>query len=113
MDSEQIVEILVEALKDKKAKDIVKIDVKQKTIIADYFIICDASNPNQVKAICENAEEQVEKAGGQVLRKEGIAEGRWAVIDFGGVICHVFNSESREFYRIERLWQDGENIENL
>jgi len=113
MNSEQILEILINALKDKKAKDIVKIYVGEKTIIADYFLICDAPSANQVKAICENAEEQVEKAGGSVLRKEGIAEGRWAVIDFGGVICHVFNSESREFYRIERLWVDGDNVQEV
>ena len=111
MTSEEILDIVIKAVKDKKAKEVVKIDVSQKTILADYFVICDAQSGSQVKAICENAEEQVEKAGGTVLRKEGVAEGRWAVIDFGGVICHVFNSESREFYRIERLWVDGDNIQ--
>ena len=113
MTSEEILEIVIKAVKDKKAKEVVKINVSQKTILADYFVICDAQSGSQVKAICENAEEQVEKAGGVVLRKEGVNEGRWAVIDFGGVICHVFNSESREFYRIERLWVDGDNIEEV
>lgn len=113
MTSEEILDIVIKAVKDKKAKDVVKIDVSQKTILADYFVICDAPSSSQVKAICENAEEQVEKVGGVVLRKEGIQEGRWAVIDFGGVICHVFNSESREFYRIERLWVDGDNLEQV
>jgi ribosome-associated protein len=109
----ELVEIIVKALSDKKAKDIVKINVSGKTVIADYFIICDAPSVTQVRALCDHVEEEVEKRGTMVLRREGVSEGRWAVLDFGEVIVHVFNSESREFYRIERLWQDESNVEKI
>lgn len=109
----ELTEIIIKALSDKKAKDIVKINVSGKTVIADYFIICDAPSSNQVRALCDHVEEEVEKCGTSVLRREGVTEGRWAVLDFGEVIVHVFNSESREFYRIERLWQDESNIEKI
>lgn len=109
----EMIEIIVKALQDKKARDIVKINVSGKTIIADYFIICDAQSQTQVKALCDYVEEQMEKCGTMAIRKEGVTEGRWAVLDFGEVIVHVFNSESREFYRIERLWQDENNVEKI
>ena len=113
MDTKVLSDIIIKALQDKKAQDIVRIDVKQKTILADYFVICNGTNTTQVRAICENAEEQAEKNGFTTLRREGEKEGRWAVVDFGGVILHVFNEESRDFYRIERLWEDGENLEKI
>lgn len=113
MDTKVLSDIIIKALQDKKAQDIVRIDVREKTILADYFIICNGTNTTQVRAICENAEEQVEKEGFSTLRREGEREGRWAVVDFGGVILHVFNAESREFYRIERLWGDEGNIEKI
>ena len=109
----ELTELIIKALSDKKAKDIVKINVSGKTVIADYFIICDAQSSTQVKALCDYVEEEVEKCGTSVLRREGVAEGRWAVLDFGEVIVHVFNSESREFYRIERLWTTEDNLEKI
>lgn len=109
----ELIDVIIKALSDKKAKDIVKINVSEKTIIADYFIICDAQSSNQVKALCDHVEEEVEKCGTSVLRREGVTEGRWAVLDFGEVMVHVFNSESREFYRIERLWGGENDIEKI
>lgn len=103
-------DMICKFLSEKKANDIVKIYVADKTIIADYFVIASARSSTQVKALSEYIEEFVEKNGGEVRRTEGIAEGRWAVIDAGDIIVHIFNDEQRLFYHLERIWGDGEKF---
>lgn len=103
-------DMICKFLSEKKANDIVKIYVADKTIIADYFVIASARSSTQVKALSEYVEEFVEKNGGEVRRTEGVAEGRWAVIDAGDVIVHIFNDEQRLFYHLERIWGDGEKF---
>ena len=111
MQSEKIVEVILETLSKHKAFDVVKINVTEKTSVADYFVVASARSSTQVKALSEYCELDAEKAGATVLRKEGIADGRWAVIDFGDVILHIFNDETRLFYHLERLWGEGEKID--
>ena len=113
MEAKILSDAIISVLKEKKGSDITRIYVGDKTVIADYFIICDASNKTLVKALCDYAEEAAVGVGATVLRREGVSEGRWAVMDFGQVILHVFNKESRDFYRIERLWQDENNVETF
>lgn len=103
-------DMICKFLSEKKANDIAKIYVADKTIIADYFVIASARSSTQVKALSEYVEEFVEKNGGEVRRTEGIAEGRWAVIDAGDIIVHIFNDEQRLFYHLERIWGDGEKF---
>lgn len=103
-------DMICKFLSEKKANDIVKIYVADKTIIADYFVIASARSSTQVKALSEYVEEFVENNGGEVRRTEGIAEGRWAVIDAGDIIVHIFNDEQRLFYHLERIWGDGEKF---
>ena len=103
-------DMICKFLSEKKANDIVKIYVADKTIIADYFVIASARSSTQVKALSEYVEEFVEKNGGEVRRTEGVAEGRWAVIDAGDIIVHIFNDEQRLFYHLERIWGDGEKF---
>ena len=103
-------DMICKFLSEKKANDIVKIYVADKTIIADYFVIASARSSTQVKALSEYVEEFVEKNGGEVRRTEGVAEGRWAVIDAGNIIVHIFNDEQRLFYHLERIWGDGEKF---
>ena len=103
-------DMICKFLSEKKANDIVKIYVADKTIIADYFVTASARSSTQVKALSEYVEEFVEKNGGEVRRTEGIAEGRWAVIDAGDIIVHIFNDEQRLFYHLERIWGDGEKF---
>lgn len=112
MEAIQTAQVIIDSLTSRKAYDIVKIDVKEKTSLADYFIIASARSTTQVKALAEFCEAKAEEAGAKVLRKEGIQDGRWAIIDFGDVILHIFNDETRLFYHLERLWGDGEKIEN-
>ncbi len=113
MDSIQKAKILCDTLSAKKAHDIIKIDVKEKTVLADYFVVASARNAIQVKSLSEYAIEAVEKAGGEVVRKEGLDDGRWAAVDFGDVILHVFNDDMRLFYHLERLWSDDSNTEKI
>ena len=112
MESQVLAEVILSALKERKAFDIVKINVEEKTTVADYFIIASARSSTQVKALSEHIEETVEKNGGRAIRKEGLQDARWIVLDFGDVIVHIFNDETRLFYHLERLWGEGEKIFN-
>ena len=102
------------ALADKRGKDIIALYVREKTDLCDYFIIASGSNAPQIRAMGERVEELVEKNLGVVpTRTEGVRDGRWAVVDYGDVIVHIFNDESRLFYHLERLWGDESNIERI
>ena len=110
--SKELVETVCKALADKRGKDIVALYVREKTDLCDYFLIASGSNAPQIRAMGERVEEIVEKELGLVpTRTEGVRDGRWAVIDYGDVIVHIFNDETRLFYHLERLWQDGENLQ--
>lgn len=99
------------AASDKKATDPVILYVGEVLAICDYFVIASASNDRQVKAICEEVEERVHKAGGGKPRFiEGLDDARWVLIDYGDWIVHVFLDEAREFYDLERLWGDVPRI---
>lgn len=106
-EEKQQVEKLLKLLDDKKASDIVAIDVADRTIIADWFVICSGSSIIQVKAICDEVLDKYEELGLHLRREEGYTEGRWIVLDFGHILLHIFYPEEREYYNIERLWIDG------
>lgn len=112
MESIKLSDLILSALKERKAFDIVRINVEEKTSVTDYFIVASARSSTQVKSLAEHVEAQVEKHGVRALRKEGISDARWIVLDFGDVIVHLFNDETRLFYHLERLWGEGEKIEN-
>ena len=112
MENKNLAEVVLSALKERKAFDIVKINVEEKSSVADYFIIASARSSTQVKSLAEHVEQRVEENGFRILRKEGVADARWVILDLGDVIVHLFNDETRLFYHLERLWGDGEKIEN-
>ena len=102
------------ALADKRGKDIVCLYVREKTDLCDYFVIASGSNAPQIRAMGERVEELVERELGLApTRTEGVRDGRWAVVDYGDVIVHIFNDETRLFYHLERLWQDGGNLQKF
>ncbi len=113
MESKQLSQEICKILSSKKARDIVKISVSEKTVLADYFIIASGSSTSQVKALCEYVDEGMSKLGVEVKRRDGEGEGRWAVLDYGDCIVHIFNDETRLFYHLERLWGDESNIERI
>lgn len=112
METEKLLNEICNALLSKKAYDVIKINVTEKTGLADYFVIASGRSQTQVKALADIVEELVEKnVGLSVRRREGVSEGRWAVLDYGDVIVHIFNDEQRLFYHLERLWGEGEKVQ--
>lgn len=109
MTPEEIKDAVCRELDERKAVDITVLDVAHLTVIADYFVICTARSNKQVKALAEHVEEKLEELGAPVLRTDGVTEGKWAVLDFGSVIVHIFNDETRMFYCLEKLWESGDN----
>lgn len=105
-----VVNIAVQAAEDKKAVDITVLDIREISVIADYFIICSGRSGTQVQAIVENIQERLEKDGVVTLRREGFREGNWVLLDYGDVIVHVFRETERQFYNLERLWGDAQVV---
>lgn len=103
----EMTRLACKALEEKKAIDIKVIDIQGLSVMADYFIISTASNPNQVQAMVDNVEEMMEKAGYPIKHVEGTRGSNWILMDFGDVIVHIFDQENRLFYDLERIWQDG------
>lgn len=112
MTEEQILEIIVKALDSKKAEDIKVIRVRDLTIIADYFVIADGLSNTQTRALADEAEFQVkEQANISPARVQGNNGSNWIIIDYNNIVVHVFSKEQRNFYSLERLWSDGEEID--
>lgn len=103
-------EMICKLLDDKKAIDVTIVELKDLTIIADYFVICSGRSNTQVKALADAVEEGMSKVGVEPLRIEGKQEGRWAVLDYGDVIAHIFYEETRRLYSLENLWSNGTNV---
>lgn len=102
--------LAIAALIDSKKGDhITVLDVHHLTSITDYFVIAEARNTIQVRAIAEEIEEKLTEKGIDARRREGYADARWIVLDYSSVIVHIFHFEEREYYNIERLWMDGSN----
>jgi len=95
---------------DKKAKDILILDLRGLTIIADYFVICSGGSTTHVRAIAESIEETSKTAGTKIIGIEGLTHSRWVLIDYGDLIVHVFEEGTRSFYEIEKLWMDARSI---
>lgn len=98
---------IVDVASDKKASDIVLLEVSGLTTIADYFVICSGASERQVQGVAEGLIEEGEKSGRRALGVEGLSAARWVLLDFGDVIAHVFTPEERAYYRLERLWGDA------
>ena len=80
-------------------------------MLADYFIIANGTNESQVRALVDNVEEELAKAGYEVKQREGYGLGSWVLLDFGDIIVHIFSDESRTFYDLERIWSDGKQVD--
>ncbi len=107
MDSKEISQIVVRAADSKRAHDIVVLDMKTVSLMADYFVIADANSNRQVKAIADEIIDQVETDNIHVYSVSGKESSNWILIDLGDVVVHVFQKETRDFYNLEKLWSDA------
>ncbi|MCI0469001.1 MAG: ribosome silencing factor [Nitrospirae bacterium] len=95
---------------DKKAKDTVVLDLRGLTAIADFFVICSGESTTQVKAITEHVEERLKQFGMRPIGREGLTYAHWALLDYGDVIVHIFEDETRAYYELEKFWLDAKRI---
>lgn len=110
MNSNEIVQLAAEASDDKRAEDIIALDMSEVSLIADYFLICHASNERQVQAIARAIKDAAEEKEIPVKRLEGYEQARWILVDIGDVVCHVFHKDERSYYNLERLWGDAARV---
>ncbi|WP_236793647.1 ribosome silencing factor [Amycolatopsis sp. GM8] len=103
--------VAAHAAADKKATDVVVLDVSEQLVITDIFVIASAPNERQVGAIVDEVEEKLRQAGHKAVRREGAREGRWVLLDYVDVVVHVQHDEERSFYGLERLWKDCPRVE--
>lgn len=108
--TKEMVKLAVQALEDKKGEDIKVIDITEVSVLADYFIIASGTNKNQVQALVDNVDETLGRAGYEAKQMEGYATANWVLLDYNDIIVHVFDSENRLFYDLERIWRDGKTI---
>lgn len=110
MNSAELCKIAVAALEDRKAEDVKVIDIQNVSPIADYFIIANGTNQNQIQAMRDAADEALYKAGLKVKQIEGNQSSTWILMDYGDIIIHIFSKEDRLFYDLERIWRDGKLV---
>ena len=112
MTPKELAIIAAEALDEKKGKEIAAIEVTEQTTLADYFVIATGSSNTQINALSGSVEKAMkEQANEMPLRREGYRDGTWVLLDYGCVVVHVFSPEAREFYALERIWADAEQVD--
>lgn len=100
---------VAEILRDKKAEELLVLEIGHLTVIAEAMVIGNGRSMVQVKALADAVEDKLAEQGVEMIRREGYAEGRWIVLDYGSVIVHIFHEQERAYYHLERLWMDGSN----
>mgnify|MGYP001636523345 FL=1 len=108
--SKEMVKLAVQALQDKKGEDVKIIDIREISVLADYFVIASGSNGNQVQAMADNVEEMLGKAGYVSAQIEGYDSANWILMDYKDIIVHISCREDRLFYDLERIWRDGKTV---
>lgn len=109
MQEKEIVLHLAQLLYDRKAQDIVALNVSHLTVLCDHMVIASGRTDNQVSSLSDAVDEMMAKAGVALRRSEGRREGRWVILDYGHLIVHLFHRDERAFYGLDRLWNDGTN----
>lgn len=107
-DVQSLVFTAARAAAEKKATEIVVLDLRRVTSFTEYFIICSGANPRQVQAIADSVEDALRNEGKRPLHSEGYSNAEWILLDYGDFIVHSFNATARRFYDLERLWRDAD-----
>ena len=109
--SRHLAVVAARAAAEKKAEEIVALDVSERLVLTDAFVVASGATDRQVRAIVDAVDEALHHEGAKAVRKEGLTEGRWVLLDYGDIVVHVQQTEDREFYALERLWKDCPVIE--
>ena len=110
MNSMELALKICKAASDKKAARIITMDMRGVMFSTDYFVICDAPTATQVRAIADSIQQQLEEKNILVGHREGYHEGEWVLLDYGDVVAHIFKTENRDYYALEKLWGDTEIV---
>lgn len=110
LSAKEVAAIAAKALDGKMGVDIRVIEITDVSTLADYFLVCTATSSTHVRTLCDAVDEALDSAGERLLNREGHRSGTWVLMDYGCVVVHVFTEETRKFYDLERLWQDGREI---
>ncbi|TCP59917.1 ribosome-associated protein [Rhodovulum bhavnagarense] len=110
MTSEDLLAHILASLEDDKAEEITTIDLRGKSSMADYMVVCSGRSTRQVSAISDKLRDRLKQDFGRTVRLEGKEQGDWVLIDAGDIIVHVFRPEVREFYQIEKMWMTPDNV---
>jgi ribosome-associated protein len=111
MTKQTLLQMAYNAVEDKKAEDIVVLNMEGISLLADYFIICTGNSDRQVQAIARAVIEESHEAGNEVKSIEGFDSARWILVDIGDVVVHVFHKDERDYYNLERLWREAPTME--
>ena len=111
LEPKEIAVAVTKALDEKKGMDIKLLKIDRVSSLADYFLICTGTSNTHVKTLCDYAEFTLEEMGETMLGREGHRGNSWELLDYGTIVVHVFTEEAREFYALERLWADAEQID--
>ena len=111
LSAKEVALAVTKALDEKKGIDIKLLRITDVSSLADYFLICTGTSNTHVKTLCDYAEYAMEQLGEPMLGREGHRGNTWDLLDYGSVVVHVFTEEAREFYNLERIWADGENVD--
>lgn len=107
MNDNQLLLTTFKAADDKRAEDIIVLNMKGISLIADYFLICHGNSDKQVQAIAREIKDKAAETGYDIKRMEGFDEARWILVDLGDVVAHIFHRDERSYYKLERLWGDA------
>ena len=111
MDSKKLAQLCLELADNKKAEDVVILDVRELSSVTDYFVICSGSNSRQIQAIADEVSQRLKKRGELPISLEGYEQAEWILMDYADFIVHIFSAKAREYYDLERLWRQGKEVE--
>ncbi|CAM4355356.1 ribosome silencing factor [Saccharibacillus endophyticus] len=109
----ELLHLATEAVAERKAMNVVALDLTGISLVADYFVVCHGNSDTQVQAIANEVRKRANDAGAPIRGIEGMDSARWVLIDLGDVIVHVFHRDEREYYNIERVWSDAKVVETV